>query len=137
MDTSLLQQAVTAIKANDTSTGRRLLLEFLRNNPEHEHALLWLSALSEDFTEKRHCFKQVLKINPDNQNAKWALAKLDELEEAMTVNPTKTRRLPPAPTPARPAPVTPTSTPASTPEPKKWYSLLAFKILTFISSKKR
>jgi hypothetical protein len=140
MDTSLLQQAVTAIKTNDKVTGRKLLLEFLRDNREHEQALLWLSATTENLAEKRHYFEHVLKINPNNQNAKWALAKLDELDpevtplEAMTVHPTKTLRLPPVPTPARPAPVTPT--PASTPEPKKWYSSLAFKISTFISSKK-
>jgi outer membrane protein assembly factor BamD (BamD/ComL family) len=76
MDTSLVQQAIAAIKANDKATGRKLLLDFLRDNPEHENALLWLSVTTDDVAEQCFYFQQVLRINPDNSLAQKALKAL-------------------------------------------------------------
>jgi hypothetical protein len=76
-DNQGLQQAIAAIKAGDKVAGRKLLVEFIRVNPRHENAVLWLSATTDDPAQKRKCFEQVLQINPDNQKAKAALARLD------------------------------------------------------------
>lgn len=81
-ESSQLQEAITAIKAGDKAKGRRLLSLFLQDNPHHENALLWLSATTNSPTEKRRYFERVLQINPNNQKAKQALAKLDNEDEA-------------------------------------------------------
>lgn len=78
----LLQQAVAAIKAGDKSTGQKLLLQLLEADPNHETALLWLAATTENLTKKRMCFERVLAINPGNERARQALAALDAPEPA-------------------------------------------------------
>lgn len=77
-----LQDAIAAIKAGDRAKGRKLLSLFLQDNPTHENALLWLSATTNSPTEKRRYFERVLQINPNNQKAKQALAKLDDADES-------------------------------------------------------
>ena len=79
---SQFQEAIAAIKAGDKAKGRRLLSLFLQDNPTHENALLWLSATTNSPTEKRRYFERVLQINPYNEKAKQALAKLDDADEA-------------------------------------------------------
>lgn len=79
---SQLQDAIAAIKAGDRAKGRKLLSLFLQDNPTHENALLWLSATTNSPTEKRRYFERVLQINPNNQKAKRALAKLDDADES-------------------------------------------------------
>lgn len=80
MSESNLEQAIAAIKGGDKATGKKLLLEFIKANPKHEGALLWLSATTDDPAQKRKCFEQVLKINPHNERAKEALARLQSEE---------------------------------------------------------
>lgn len=112
---SQLQEAIAAIKAGDKAKGRKLLSLFLRDNPVHENALLWMSATTDNPNEKWRYFQQVLQINPNNEKAKQALAKLESLNdeapdlETMTggpARPTKIRRLSTSAAPAEPVPVT-------------------------------
>lgn len=71
-----LNQAITAIKANDRVTGERLLNDVLKEDPLNETAWLWMSAVAESIEQRRHCLEQVLIINPSNQMAKLGIAKL-------------------------------------------------------------
>ena len=74
-----LQQAVTAIKEGDKDTGRKLLLEILKTDPNNENALLWLSTTTNDVKKKQQCMERVLAINPNNEHAKQGLAKLQQV----------------------------------------------------------
>lgn len=101
-DTNQLQEAIAAIKAGDKAKGRKLISLFLQDNPTHENALLWLSATTNSQDEKRKIFQRVLQINPGNEKAKQALAKLDDESpdlETMTGKPSKIRKLPVKPPP--------------------------------------
>jgi WD40 repeat protein len=81
-----LDRAIAAIKAGDQDTGRQLLIEVLQENPRNELALLWISALTEDRTERAAFLEKVLAINPDNQAAQRGLALLRR-EDAATALP--------------------------------------------------
>ncbi len=72
--TSPIDQAVASIKAGNTQTGFEILRSFLEENPDSEKAWWVMSGLVP--AERRpHCLKQVLRINPDNEMAREALAK--------------------------------------------------------------
>ena len=79
MDKSL-EQAIVAIKAGDKATARKLLLAIIKENPNNETAILWLSTTTDDPARKRECFERVLKINPENEVAKRGLDKLDRAD---------------------------------------------------------
>lgn len=74
--TQIMRQAKEAVQRGDRKTGRRLLSQLLHENPRHEAAWLWMSALVDDPDLERECLEQVLEINPDNQVAQKHLAKL-------------------------------------------------------------
>lgn len=72
----LINQAVVAIKAGDMTGGRKLLEGVLELEPDNESAWLWMSAAVVTDDERRHCLEQILRINPDNAQAKRGLEKL-------------------------------------------------------------
>ncbi|MCL4301414.1 MAG: hypothetical protein KJ077_37280 [Anaerolineae bacterium] len=84
-DTQILQQAIAAIKSGDKITGQKLLLSFVKTNPNHETALLWLSVTTDDITKKRQCFERVLIINPNNEAAKRGLAELQQKQVSQSI----------------------------------------------------
>lgn len=71
-----LQQAIAAIKAGDKATGRKLLIEVLEGDPRNESAWLWMTGVVQSRQDRLRCLHQILKINPDNQIAKQAVAQL-------------------------------------------------------------
>jgi hypothetical protein len=71
-----LSQAIAAVQAGDRKNGRRLLAEILQADPRNESAWLWLSQIVETEERRRECLRQVLTLNPNNQAAQAALAKL-------------------------------------------------------------
>ncbi len=73
----LVQQGIAAYKAGNKEEAVRLLSEALRENRQDENAWLYLGAAIDDPGRKRQAFEQVLAINPDNEKAKNALARLD------------------------------------------------------------
>lgn len=72
---NLLQQAMSAIKAGDWDSGRRVLVKILNTDPDNETAWLWLAAAVEG-DRRRHCLEQVLRINPNSQAAQKGLEEL-------------------------------------------------------------
>jgi hypothetical protein len=66
---TLLEQAVTYIKAGNTEKGKQLLAEAIMQNPRDENAWLWMSKCVSDIGQKRDCFERVLKLNPQNPQA--------------------------------------------------------------------
>ena len=64
-----LNQAVERIKAGKKGEGKQLLVEIIRENPNHELAWLYLAAIIDDPEKKIECLNKVLQINPNNQQA--------------------------------------------------------------------
>ena len=68
-----LQEAITAIKKGDKVTGKKLLIEVLRADPQNETAWLWMSTAVEGLDQRKECLEKALAINPDNKNAQRSL----------------------------------------------------------------
>lgn len=77
MSTDKLNIAISAAKSGDKLTARKLLSDYVSENPSSEVAWLWLSACVDSIDQKRYCLNRALAINPNNQNARKALAQLD------------------------------------------------------------
>jgi hypothetical protein len=84
---TLLEQAVSHIKAGNAERGKQLLIEVLKQNPKDENAWLWMSRCVTDVSQKRDCFQKVLQINPNNQFAVEGLRQLDDIQNRKSVNP--------------------------------------------------
>lgn len=77
----VLQKAIQAIELGDKATGQRLLAEFIKTDPHNETAWLWMSAVADSPQQKIYCFQRVLKINPENEEAKRGLLRTENNEE--------------------------------------------------------
>ena len=66
---TMLEQAITHIRAGEIEKARPLLIEWLKQNPRDENAWLWMSGCVAEAEQKRYCLEKVLKINPQNQYA--------------------------------------------------------------------
>lgn len=84
MANTLLEQAVTFIKAGDTENGKQLLVNVLRQNPKDENAWLWMSRCVTTAEQKKDCFERALKINPENQHAIEGLRRLNNPTQPKT-----------------------------------------------------
>ncbi len=73
-----LQQAIAFIQAGDKQSGKRILAEILKTEPQNEKAWLWMSGVVTKDEERRYCLKRVLAINPDSLLAKKGLARLQQ-----------------------------------------------------------
>lgn len=80
-----LQQAIEAAQAGQQAESHALLLQIVRENPDNERAWLWLAGLVPTSEQRLDCLKQVLRINPSNQQAARAMA---ELAAQATTGPT-------------------------------------------------
>ena len=87
MSAEKLHKAIASIKAGNKSAAIPLLREILQADPNNETAWTWLYASVDQVDQKRYCLQQVLKINPDNQNARAALIKIDRHALAQTPQP--------------------------------------------------
>jgi hypothetical protein len=87
----LTRQGIAALKSGDKGRAKSLLLQAVEANPEHQVALLWLTAAVDDSHEKRQYLERVLAINPNNdagQRAAHGIAQLNT--EAATQPPPAT-----------------------------------------------
>jgi hypothetical protein len=81
MDNNLLTRAIQVIKNGDKASGRKILFDLVKQEPKNETAWLWLAASVQKEEQRIYCLQMVLKINPENQNAKIALDKYQKVEE--------------------------------------------------------
>jgi hypothetical protein len=72
-----LLQAIELVKVGKKPDGGRILAALVKENPDNEQAWQWLSVCVATEEQKRHCLKQVLRINPQNEYAKKMLESLD------------------------------------------------------------
>jgi thioredoxin-like negative regulator of GroEL len=73
-----LKQAITAYKSGEKQKAQKLLARLVKAEPNNEEAWFWLAACIENPEQRQYCLKRVLKINPDNVQAKRALKKSEE-----------------------------------------------------------
>ena len=73
---TLVERAITASKAGDTTAALALFAQALAQDGTNEQAWLWLSGLVADAAERRFCLNRVLQITPDHSAAQRGLAAL-------------------------------------------------------------
>lgn len=76
MTSSLLREAITAVKANQRLKARNLLQELLAAEPANEVAWIWLSEASDELGEKVYALEQALEINPKRTAVQTKLTQL-------------------------------------------------------------
>jgi hypothetical protein len=77
----VLQQAMEFYVAGHMVEARALLLDLVRAHPTLEAGWMFLSYTLDDPIQKADCLRQVLKLNPQNSEAKGALEKLNPAPE--------------------------------------------------------
>lgn len=70
-----LKQAISAYKSGQKQKAQKLLTHLVKAEPDNEEAWFWLAACIENPEQRQYCLKQVLRINPNNVQAKRALQK--------------------------------------------------------------
>lgn len=96
-----LQVGITAFKSGNLKQAASILSQLVREYPNSERGWFLLGRCVTAAEQRRYCFRQVLKINPNNTDAKKQLALLSTSEPASTPQawtPPPPRREP-APTP--------------------------------------
>lgn len=71
-----LQRAIALIQAGRPNEARPLLEAIVATDPERELAWLWLATVSTDRAERIRFLQRVLTINPTNETARTAYARL-------------------------------------------------------------
>lgn len=103
MITEKLYEAIQLIKAGNKQAAIPLLKDVLQTNPKDENAWLWMYTCVSKLEEKKFCLQKALEINPENQQARKALEKLN----ASMLAPNTPEQTSPVSTPTAPAPQTP------------------------------
>lgn len=98
---SQLHQAVDLAQSGQREQARQLLWQFIQANPNHEVAWLWLASVAADQPEYQRALNEVLRINPQNAQARRLL---DEFQRQYG-------------TPSPPGAYTPAQTPPQSPPP--------------------
>ncbi len=99
-----LTRAIALAQTGDTRTAASLLAAWVRAQPASELGWYWLGQCLDDPQQRRHCFEQVLRINPQHEAALRTLIKLEsELHPLPHLYPDDT----PLPPPVAPAPDAP------------------------------
>jgi twitching motility two-component system response regulator PilG len=107
----LMREVVAATRLGQKSLARTLLKQLEEEDPDNEQALLWSAALAETPAEATRHLQEVLRINPNNQQAINVLA-------MHRLNPAAARMAPPGGGPHPAARPSGWETPSTEPAPK-------------------
>ena len=72
----LLQQGITASKAGKRDEARRIFIAVVKQSPDNEENWKWMINVCNTDKERIHCLKQMLRINPKNEQAQQHLFQL-------------------------------------------------------------
>lgn len=93
-----LQEAVQLAQQGRRDDARRLLWQVVQSEPNNEMAWLWLASVAADQPEYQRALNEVLRINPDNGQARQLLADLQKQQPpAGASGPTMVGATPPPP----------------------------------------
>ncbi len=87
-----LRRAIEAYKSGDKKRCLKSVSSFLKKNPESEQGWLLAARCVEDEDRQRHCYRRVLQINPDNEQARDALKLWTDQERKGTSPEQESRR---------------------------------------------
>ncbi len=74
---NLLRTAIQAAQGGNKAIARHILEQVIDQDPHNELAWIWMASVAETLDERRNCLQKVLAINPKNERAKQALARVD------------------------------------------------------------
>jgi dipeptidyl aminopeptidase/acylaminoacyl peptidase len=96
---NLLRTAIQAAQGGNKAIARHILEQVIDQDPNNELAWIWMASVAETLDERRNCLQKVLAINPKNERAKQALAKVERTaaSPAPSAPPSQTPRLEEAP----------------------------------------
>ena len=77
MSDQQISEAIQLARQGELNAARRIFVELLEQQPQHELAWLWLGRILPDKGQRHYCLERVLKINPRNQEAREALRVLN------------------------------------------------------------
>lgn len=90
----LVQQGLTAARVGDMEDARHLLIQATEQMPDNVEAWLGLAGVVDSLEEKRKCFSEVLKLDPNHEEAKAGLVlieqKLSQKEDKISITGAKT-----------------------------------------------
>jgi tetratricopeptide (TPR) repeat protein len=109
----LLQEAVAAAQEGRTAHAQQRFMQVVEIDERNETAWAWLAQLVDNPEDKRVCLENTLSINPNNEQAKQALAAMNATA-APPAQPAPAAP-PPAPPPAAAAPPPPAQQPPAPP----------------------
>lgn len=73
----LLQMAINTAKAGNKDGARVMLRQVLSEDKRNERAMLWMAQIARNTKERRQWLVRVLDINPDNEQARKHLKRMD------------------------------------------------------------
>ena len=73
----LLQMAINSAKSGNKDGARVMLRQVLAEDKRNERAMLWMANISRNKAESRQWLERVLNTNPDNEQARKLLNKMD------------------------------------------------------------
>jgi hypothetical protein len=76
-ETKLLQEAASALKANDKDRAREILARLILDNPYNEKAWMYNAFAVVTIKQKIECLQNVIEINPTNEKAKELISQLE------------------------------------------------------------
>jgi hypothetical protein len=113
-ETDVIAQAQELIRGKQLPKAQRLLVDYIKKNPNSEQAWYTLSTAVDDPRKQIECLQRVLRINPANPEAQARLMKVMAAQSAPPPQPPPPVEEPPQPAISEPAPYT---FPGFTPEP--------------------
>lgn len=73
----LLQMAITTAKAGNKDGARVMLRQILSEDRRNERAMLWMAYVARTSKERRQWLERVIDLNPDNDQAKSQLKRMN------------------------------------------------------------
>ena len=71
-----LHRGIALAKAGKKPEAKRILGQVVRSNPQSFPAWLWLAGVVETEEQRRYCLEKALQLNPQNEGAQRALARI-------------------------------------------------------------
>ncbi len=81
----IIQRAISEAKAGNKEAARKSLTQAVRQEPSNAHVWYLLGQIVDKVDQKIYCLEQVLKIQPDNVQAKEKLAKLKSISDELSL----------------------------------------------------
>jgi len=83
----MLQEAIDAIRQGQRRRARDLLTRLIRADQSNPEYWLWMSSVVDSLKERKYCLEMVLRLDPDNQQARQGLVMIGAVPPPPGVEP--------------------------------------------------